>query len=68
VVAWFNLNNTVVLGSIVGWLGLFVPIYFLARFAVVRYRATLGERITKSRGYQAIRASRAYTVYRWFRG
>jgi uncharacterized protein (TIGR03546 family) len=67
VVAWFNLNNTVVLGSIVGWLALFVPIYLIARLGVVRYRATAGERIAKSRAYQAIRASRAYTVYRWFR-
>ena len=25
VVAWFNLNNTVVLGSIVGWLALVTP-------------------------------------------
>ena len=67
VVAWFNFNNTVLLGSIVGWLVLFVPIYLLARFGVVRYRATLGERIAKTRFYQGIRASRAYNVYRWFR-
>ena len=67
VLAWFNLNNTVVLGSIVGWLVLFVPIFLLARLGVVRYRATFGERIAKSRAYRAIRASRAYNVYRWFR-
>jgi uncharacterized protein (TIGR03546 family) len=67
VVAWFNLNNTVVLGSIVGWVVLFVPIYLLARFGVVRYRATAGARIAKSRFYKTIRASRAYNVYRWFR-
>jgi uncharacterized protein (TIGR03546 family) len=67
VVAWFNLNNTVLLGSIVGWLVLFVPIYVLARLGVIRYRATLGERIAKTRAYRAIRASRAYNVYRWFR-
>jgi uncharacterized protein (TIGR03546 family) len=67
VVAWFNLNNTVVLGSIVGWIVLFAPIYLLARLGVVRYRASVGERVAKSRAYQAIRGSRAYNVYRWFR-
>ena len=67
VVAWFNLNNTVILGSIVGWLALFVPVYLLARLGVLRYRATIGQRVAKSRAYQAIRASRAYNWYRWFR-
>lgn len=67
VLALFNLNNTVVVGSLVAWLLLFAPIFLLARLGVVRYRATLGERIQKTRWYQAIRASRAYNVYRWFR-
>lgn len=62
-----NFNNTVVLGSVVGWLVLALPIYFAARFGVVRYRATLGERVRHSRIYQVVVASRAYNVYRWFR-
>lgn len=62
-----NFNNSVVLGSVVGWLVLSIPIYFAARFAVARYRATIGERVRHSRVYQAIVASRAYNVYRWFR-
>jgi uncharacterized protein (TIGR03546 family) len=67
VLALFNLNNTVVVGSIVGWLVLFAPVFVLSRLGVVRYRATLGERVRKTRWYQAIRASRTYNVYRWFR-
>jgi uncharacterized protein (TIGR03546 family) len=67
VVAWFNLNNTVVLGSIVGWLVLFLPICILARIGVVHYRATLGKRLAQTPAYKAIRASRAYNIYRWFR-
>ena len=67
VVALLNLNNTVIAGSIVGWLVLFVPIFLLARLGVVRYRATVGAKVEKSRAYQAIRASRIYNVYRWFR-
>jgi uncharacterized protein (TIGR03546 family) len=61
-----NFGNTVVLGSVIGWLVLFVPIYLLARFAVLRYRSTLGERIRQWRIVQAVTASKAYNVWRWF--
>src|SRR5205807_1836877 len=47
-----NFNNTVVLGSVVAWLVLFLPIYFLARFGVLRYRATVGARVRQSRLYK----------------
>ncbi|HSA57520.1 MAG TPA: TIGR03546 family protein [Gemmatimonadaceae bacterium] len=67
VLALLNLNNTVVAGSIAGWLVLFVPIFLLARLGVLRYRATIGSRVQQSRAFQAVRASRIYTVYRWFR-
>ena len=62
-----NFNNSVVLGSVVGWIVLFVPIWVAARYAVIGYRATLGERVRRSRVYRAITYSRAYNVYRWFR-
>ena len=63
-----NFGNTVVLGSVVAWLVLFVPIWLLARQAVISYRATLAERVRASRVYQAVTASKAYNVYTWFRG
>lgn len=74
-VAWYNtpaipytnFNNTVVLGSIIGWIVLVIPIFFLSRWALIRYRATLGARVRRSRFYQAVSASKAYNVYRWFR-
>ena len=44
-VPYTNFNNTVVLGSFVGWLVLAVPIFFAARYGVARYRATIGERV-----------------------
>jgi uncharacterized protein (TIGR03546 family) len=65
-VPYTNFNNTVVLGSVVGWLVLFVPIALLVRFLVVRYRATYGERVRQSKFYKAVTASQAYNVYRWF--
>jgi uncharacterized protein (TIGR03546 family) len=66
-IPYTNFNNTVVLGSFVSWLVLALPIYILSRWAIARYRATLGARVQRSRFYQAVAASRAYNVYRWFR-
>ena len=48
------------------WIALFVPIYFVARLGVLRYRATLGEKIRTSRYFKLIEASQVYNVYRWF--
>lgn len=62
-----NFNNTVVLGSVVGWGLLAVPIFLGARLGIARYRATVGERVRQSRLYQAVTASKAYNVYRLFR-
>ena len=53
--------------SVVGWLGLAVPIYFASRWAIDRYRATIGARVQQSKFYQAIMASKAYNIYRLFR-
>jgi uncharacterized protein (TIGR03546 family) len=67
VLALTNINNTVVLGSVIVWLALFVPIFALGLFGVKYYRATLGERVRHTRLYHSIVASQAYNVYRWFR-
>jgi uncharacterized protein (TIGR03546 family) len=67
VLALANLDNTVVVGSLAGWLILTIPIFVAARIGVVSYRATLGERVRRTRIYSAVSASRAYNVYRWFR-
>lgn len=66
-VPYTNFNNTVVLGSVVGWIVLFTPIFFLVKWLLVRYRVTYGERVRRSRFYRAVTASQAYNVYRWFR-
>ncbi|HTI06739.1 MAG TPA: TIGR03546 family protein [Gemmatimonadales bacterium] len=62
-----NFNNTVVLGSVVFALLFAVPLFFAARYGVVRYRATLGERVRQSRWYRAVMASKVYNVYKMFR-
>jgi len=66
-VPYTNFNNSVVLGSVVGWLALAVPIFFAARYGVARYRATIGARVRQSKFYQAITASQVYSWYRLFR-
>jgi uncharacterized protein (TIGR03546 family) len=62
-----NFNNTVVLGSVVAWIVLFIPIYFAAHVGVLKYRATIGKRVQQSRFYKALQASQLYNVYSWFR-
>ena len=44
-----------------------VPIFFAARWAIARYRATIYARYKESRAFRALRASKVYDVYRLFR-
>jgi uncharacterized protein (TIGR03546 family) len=67
VLAYTNLTNTVVLGSLVSWLVLFVPIFIGSRIAVVRYRDTFGDWFMRTRIYHALGATRVLDVYNWFR-
>jgi uncharacterized protein (TIGR03546 family) len=67
VLPFTNFNNTVVMGSVVVWLLLALPIFLLARYGVLRYRATVYERLRSMRIYHLVTASKAYNVYRWFR-
>jgi uncharacterized protein (TIGR03546 family) len=67
ILPYTNFNNTIVLGSVVAWVVLAVPIFFAARYGVARYRATIGERVRRSRWYKAVTASQAYNLYKMFR-
>jgi uncharacterized protein (TIGR03546 family) len=62
-----DFNNTVVLGSLVTWLVLLVPMVFVLRRAVVRYRVTIGRKVMGSRLYKAVMGSQLYNYYRLFR-
>lgn len=61
-----NFNNTIVLGSLVFALLFFVPLFLATRWAVARYRATVGERVRQSKFYRAVMASKVYNVYKMF--
>lgn len=56
-------NNTVVMGSLVVSVVLAVPLYYAARWAVVRYRETLREHIERSRIMTMLKANRLYQIY-----
>ena len=66
VVPFTNFNNSVVLGSFVFWLVTLVPFYFLWKWAVMRYREKVYERLKEMRFFQLITASKLYTTYRSF--
>jgi len=67
VVPLTSFNNTIVLGSLVFSLLAFTPLCFATRWAVSRYRATIGERVRQSKWYRMLTASKLYNVYRLFR-
>ncbi len=67
VLPFSNFNNTIVLGSVMGWVILSVPIYFAVRSGVTRYRDTIGAKVRNSKWYKTIAASRVVGVYRLFR-
>ena len=61
-----NFNNTVVLGSLLGWIVLALPIYLLARWGVGRYREKVLPKLQRTRLFQAVKASKIYNLYRLF--
>lgn len=63
-----NFNNSVVLGSVVCSTMAFLPLWFAGRWGVERYRVTLSPKVTSSRLYRAITASKLYNAYRFFFG
>jgi uncharacterized protein (TIGR03546 family) len=67
VVALGNPTNTIVVGSLVGWAVLAVPIFFAARAGVAWYRRTIYERYKDAKFFRALRASKVYNVYQMFR-
>lgn len=67
VVSLSQLNNTIVLGSLVAWLVAFLPAAFLFRVLVARYRVHVFARLEKVKLFQAIKASKLYGVYEMFR-
>ena len=66
VIPLFNYNNTVVLGSLIGWVVLFVPIFVVARLGVGGYRTNVLPRLLQTKVFRFVRASKLYNFYRLF--
>jgi hypothetical protein len=64
VVPLTNFNNSVVLGSFVSWVVLWLPMYFLFAWLVVKYREKVYERLKKTKLFQVLAASKLYNYYR----
>ena len=67
VLALFDLNNSVVLGSLVFWILAVLPLFFLARWGVGRYRATIYLRLQRTKLFKTVKGSKIYNLYRLFR-
>ncbi len=56
-------NNSVVMGSLVFSVLIFVPLFFLSNMAVHRYRDRVLARIRNTRFMQVIKATKLYSLY-----
>jgi uncharacterized protein (TIGR03546 family) len=57
-------NNSIVMGSIIVSLVLFIPVFLISNLLIRKYREYILEWVQKSRIAQVIRASKFYSVYR----
>lgn len=63
VLAFSNLNNTVVLGSLVSALVLLLPFFFLTKLWVKLYRTKVQNRVQKWKIVQILKGSKLYSLY-----
>lgn len=67
VVALSGLNNSIVLGSLVVWLVLLIPSFFLFQVLVARYRVHVLAYVQRWRVVQILKSSKVWSVYQMFR-
>lgn len=67
ILALTNFNNTIVLGSVVVWAAALLPLFFLLRWLVAKYRATIYARLQRTQLFRAVKASKIYNAYTLFR-
>ena len=58
-----NYNNSILMGSLVISLGLFVPLFFLSNLVINKYREHILAWVMKSRIVQVLKASKFYSIY-----
>lgn len=63
VIALSRLNNTIVLGSLVSWIVLILPSFFVFRVLVAKYRANVLAYVQKLKVVQVIQGSKLWNLY-----
>ncbi len=63
VVALSHYNNTVVIGSLVSSIILFIPVFFAMKYFVVWYRRVVDPKLQKLRIVQIFKATKFYRMY-----
>lgn len=67
VIALSRLNNSIVIGSLVVWIALILPSFFLFRMLVARYRVHVYAHVQKWRVVQVLKTSKLWSAYEMFR-
>lgn len=63
IVPFTRFNNTIVMGSVVIALLLFIPVVFSMKYFVIFYRKNLQERLGKLKIFHMLKASKLYQLY-----
>lgn len=58
-----NFSNTIVMGSLLFSLLLFIPGHYIFKWLIVKYRDTVVAFLSKSKAIQFLKASKIYSVY-----
>jgi len=58
-----NFNNSLLMGSLVVSIVLFIPLFFVSRLIILKYREHILAWVMKSRLMQALKASKFYQIY-----
>lgn len=64
----FELNNTFVMGAAVSSVILFIPMFLLSYFIVIKYRQALMAFVNKFKVVQTLKASKFYNIYQAVKG
>lgn len=64
----FELNNTLVMGAAVGSVILFIPLFLLSYFIVIKYRQALMAFVNRFKVVQTLKASKFYNIYQAVKG
>lgn len=63
-----DFNNTITLGSLVFSLIAFIPMFFIVRFLIIKYRSRVLKWVNTLKIVQLIKASHFFTLYQKFYG